>query len=59
MLLKAQLRWTGQIIRMSDERIPKQLIFGELVEGYRKKGRPRKHYKDNLKDNLKWCKVKP
>jgi exonuclease III len=59
MLLKAQLRWTGHVIRMSDERIPKQLFFGELAEGHRKQGRPRKRYKDNLKDNLKWCEVKP
>jgi transcription termination factor 2 len=47
------------VIRMSNERIPKQLFFGELVEGHRKQGRPRKRYKDNLKDNLKWCEVKP
>jgi hypothetical protein len=45
MLLMAQLRWTGHVIRMSDERIPKKLFFGELVEGHRKQGRPRKRYR--------------
>jgi hypothetical protein len=29
-----------------------ELFFGKLVEGHRKQGRPRKRYKDNLKDNL-------
>ena len=59
MLLKAQLRWSGHVIRMEDHRIPRQLLFGELAQGQRKQGRPRKRYKDSLKDNLKWCGIKP
>ena len=53
MLLKSFLRWTGHVIRMEDHRIPKQLLFGELVQGYRKQGRPCKSFKDTVKAGLK------
>ena len=41
MLQKAQLRWTGHVVRMSDSRIPRQLLYGELMHGPIKQGRPR------------------
>ena len=31
LLIKAQLQWVGQIIRMDDPRMPRQLLYGELV----------------------------
>ena len=31
LLNKAQLRWVGQIIRMDDPRMPRQLLYGELM----------------------------
>ena len=31
LLIKAQLRWVGQIVRMDDPRMPRQLLYGELV----------------------------
>ena len=31
LLIKAQLRWVGQIIRMDDPLMPRQLLYGELV----------------------------
>ena len=34
--------------RMESERLPKALFFGELSKGKRKKGAPRKRFKDQL-----------
>ena len=38
---------------LSDNRIPKQLLFGELTIGTRTVGRPLLRWKDSLKDTLK------
>ena len=49
-LLKlAQLRWTGHVTRMPDERLPKKVLYGELQEGKRSQGGQKKRYKDTLK----------
>ena len=42
MVKKRQLRWAGHLVRMDDDRLPKQVLYGELVGGQRKIGRPRK-----------------
>ena len=53
-LLKlAQLRWTGHVARMPDERLPKKFLYGELQEGKRSQGGQKKRYKDTLKASLK------
>ena len=53
-LLKfAQLRWTGHVTRMPDERLPKKVLYGELQEGKRSQGGQNKRYKDTLKASLK------
>ena len=46
---KAQTRWAGHVFRMSDSRIPKQLLHDELSQGARKLGGQRKRFKDSLK----------
>ena len=56
-LKKRQFQWAGHIVRMDDERLPKILLYGELQQGNRMVGRPRKRYKDSLKDALKSCNV--
>ena len=53
-LLKlAQLRWTGHVARMPDERLPKKILYGELQVGKRSDGGQKKRYKDTLKASLK------
>ena len=48
-LLKlAQLRYTGQVTIMPDERLPKKVLYGELQEGKRSQGGQKKRYKDTL-----------
>ena len=50
---KAQISWAGHVFRMSDSRIRKQMLYGELSQGARKVGRQRKRFKDSLKAYLK------
>ena len=54
---KMQLRRAGHVARMSDDRIPKQLLFGELTTGTRTVGRPLLRWKDSLKDTLKQANI--
>ena len=51
-LLKlAQLRWTGHVTRMPDDRL--KILYGELQVGKRSHGGQKKRYKDTLKASLK------
>ena len=59
LLLKAQLRWTGHVIRMDASRMPRQILYGELVRGSTKKSRSKKRYKDCIKETLKQCSLPP
>ena len=52
MILKNWLHWVGHVIPMVDNRLPKQLMFGELASGKRKQGRPLKRLKDCIKASL-------
>ena len=51
------LRWSGHLTRMRDTRIPKQLLYGELSLGKRKRSKPKQRYKDILKMNLKKAEI--
>ena len=53
MILKAQLRWLGHVIRMDSCRLPRQILYGELANSTRRQGRPKKRFKDTIKESLK------
>ena len=52
-LMKTQLRWAGHVVRMPDNRLPKQLFYGEIQYGKRSHGGQKKRFKDSLKFSLK------
>ena len=52
-------RWTGHVIRMEDNRLPKQVFYSQLEQGTRSHGGQRKRYKDVLKSNLTACNIDP
>ena len=48
------LCWLGQVVRMADGRIPKDLLYGDLeLGGNCPRGRPQLRYKDICKRDLK------
>ena len=46
------MRWLGNVTRMEDGRIPKDLLYGELATGQRPTGRPQLRFKDICKRDL-------
>ena len=56
-LFKKRLRWLGHLIRMDDNRIPKQMLFGRVDSGNRAKGSPKLRFKDKCKSSLTRCKI--
>ena len=57
LVMKNQLRWAGHVVRMEDNRIPKQCFYGELACGKRPRHGPKKRFKDTIKNNLKSFKM--
>ena len=58
-LLTAQFHWVGHVIRMDDNRIPKQIFFGQLSLGKRPQCGPLRCYKHTVKVNMKRCGLQP
>ncbi|KAK2161842.1 hypothetical protein NP493_1558g00043 [Ridgeia piscesae] len=56
--IRKNLRWTGHIMRMSPERLSKQVLYSQLSSDHRKRGRPRLWFKDIIKRNLKLRDIK-
>ncbi|KAL2090150.1 hypothetical protein ACEWY4_014838 [Coilia grayii] len=54
-IARHQLRWTGHVIRMPNNRLPKQILYGQLKEGKRMQGGQKKRYKDMVKEHLRKC----
>ena len=59
LLNRNKLRCTGHVIRMDNDRLPKQLFYGELVEGQRAVGGQLKKYEDTVRDTLGKCHITP
>ena len=54
MIDKARLRWTGHVVRMKDDRIPKALLYGRLASGIPKRGN-HNTYLNSVKSTLREC----
>ncbi|BHF57285.1 hypothetical protein SprV_0100022600 [Sparganum proliferum] len=59
MLRQMQLRWSGHLVRMDDERLPKQLFCVDVATGSRRQGGQIRRYKDTLKCSLKRLQINP
>ena len=59
LVMTAQLRWSGHVMRLEDDRLPKQIFCSELAVGKRQPGGQKKRYKDTLKCSLKVCSIPP
>ncbi|KAK2185340.1 hypothetical protein NP493_239g00023 [Ridgeia piscesae] len=57
LLIRKNLRWTGHLMRIPPDRLPKQVLYSQLSSGHRKRGRPR-FRKDTIKRNLKLRDIK-
>ena len=51
-ILQHRLRWVGHIARMPPTRLPKIILYGELAEGKRPRGGPKRRFEDQLKRSL-------
>ena len=51
--MKERLRWSGHVLRMKDDRLPKIVLIGRPSRAKRKAGRPRLWWKDVIKNDLK------
>ena len=48
-LIRKNLRWTGHLLRMPTDRLPRQILYSQLPD----EQRPRLRYKDITKRNIK------
>ena len=59
LISKNQLRWSGHVVRMDDNHLPKRIFYGELATRKRTTGGQYKRYKDTLKASLKNFNIDP
>ena len=52
---KQQLGWSGHLVRLPNERISKQIFYGQLTDGKRLAHKPKKRFIACLKQTFKKC----
>ena len=57
LISKQQLRWSRNLVGLPNERIPKQIFYGQLTDGKRLTHKPKKRFKDYLKQTFNKCGV--
>nr|VZI34994.1 unnamed protein product [Spirometra erinaceieuropaei] len=58
-LRQPQLRWSGHLVRMDNEGLPKRLFYGDVTTGSRRQGGQIRRYKDILKTSLRRLQKNP
>ena len=53
------LRWTGHVIRMPTNRLPRRVLYGDLAEGRRSISGQYKRCKDVVKNTMRKCEQDP
>ncbi|VDM01137.1 unnamed protein product [Schistocephalus solidus] len=59
MLRHVKLRWSGHLVKMDDERLPKRLLYGDVATGSRRQGGQQLRYKENFKKSLRQLQINP
>ena len=57
MVRKYRLRWLGHVRRMDDSRIPKRVLFGEVVGGKQGPGRPKANWMNCVEKDCQKCNI--
>lgn len=57
MLNQRRLRWLGHVHRMDSSRIPRSLLYGQLSNGNRRRGRPILRFRDACKRDMISCRI--
>ena len=58
MIDSARLRWTGHVVRMENDRIPKALLYGRLATGIPRRGN-HNTYLNSVRSTLRTCGINP
>ncbi|XP_076032471.1 uncharacterized protein LOC143020192 [Oratosquilla oratoria] len=58
-IMRHRLRWSGNVARMPETRLPRQILFSELATGGCPRGRPALRYKNQLKATLMSTTIEP
>ena len=57
LLSQRRLRWLGHVHRITNGRIPKDMLYGELITGTRTVGRKYLRYRDTCKRDMKVAEI--